>query len=269
MNTSLLRLIATVALVAITSSSSAHDLWLIPPTTAVVDKQIRILAHSGMDFPKSEHAPDPAKFTRRIVIHPDGKESPLEAAGTEGLSGLLTFRPVKPGLYVVAVETTPKLITLDADKFNSYLVSDGLPHIYLLRAKEKTLDQPGRERYSKSPKALLRVGKDRVGDATKAVGLPLEIVPMKDPFPLKSGETLPVRVLFQNKPLAEANLGWAHADEGEMPRGTVRTNAKGEALIPIAKSGLMTIRLTHMTRPKTKEYEWESFWTTLTWSVPE
>jgi hypothetical protein len=31
---------------------------------------------------------------------------------------------------------------------------------------------------------------------------------------------------------------------------------------------LMTIRLTHMTRPKTAEYEWESFWTTLTFRVP-
>ena len=264
-----LSLLGIVLVLLLAPPSFAHDLWLLPPTKAELDKEVRIRANSGMDFPKSEHAPDPAKFARRIVILPDGKESTLEAAGTEGLSGLLTFRPAKSGLYVVAVETTPKLITLDADKFNSYLVSDGLPHIYMLRAKEKTLDQPGRERYSKSPKALLRVGKDGAGDATKAVGLPLEIVPLKDPFALKPGETLPVRVLFQSKPLTEANLGWAHPDEGEMPRGTVRTNAKGEALIPIGKAGLMTIRLTHMTRPKAKDYEWESFWTTLTWIVPE
>jgi len=262
-------LVELVLVLLVVPLSFAHDLWLIPPTKSEPDQQLRILAHSGMDFPKSEHAPDPAKFARRLIINPDGKEAALEPAGTEGLSGLLAFRPQKSGVYVVAVETTPKLITLDADKFNSYLVSDGLPHIYLLRAKEKTLDQPGRERYSKSPKALLRVGKEAAGDASKAVGLPLEIVPLKDPFTLKPGDTLPVRVLFQNKPLADANLGWAHPDEGEMPRGTVRTDGKGEALIPIGKTGLMTIRLTHMTRPKAKDYEWESFWTTLTWMVPE
>ena len=54
----------------------------------------------------------------------------------------------------------------------------------------------------------------------------------------------------------------------DTPAGYVRTDAKGEALIPIAQTGLMTIRLTHMTRPKMPEYEWESFWTTLTFRLP-
>ena len=30
----------------------------------------------------------------------------------------------------------------------------------------------------------------------------------------------------------------------------------------------MTVRLTHMTRPNAADYEWESFWTTLTFRVP-
>jgi formylmethanofuran dehydrogenase subunit E len=30
----------------------------------------------------------------------------------------------------------------------------------------------------------------------------------------------------------------------------------------------MSVRLTHMTRPKGEDYEWESFWTTLTFRVP-
>ena len=159
------------------------------------------------------------------------------------------------------------MITLGADAFNVYLISDGLPHIYRLRANEKSLDQPGRERYSKSPKALFRVGDGRAGDPCREVGLPLEIVPMQNPFERKAGDALKVKVMFQGKPLPEANLGWAHPDGGEAPAGTVRTNAKGEALIPIAQPGLMAIRLTHMTRPKDQDYEWESFWTTLTFRI--
>ncbi|MFO0824786.1 MAG: hypothetical protein U0792_16990 [Gemmataceae bacterium] len=54
------------------------------------------------------------------------------------------------------MQMTPKIITLDAEAFNSYLVSDGLPHVYRLRAKEKSLDQPAVERYSKSPKHSCR-----------------------------------------------------------------------------------------------------------------
>jgi len=102
----------------------------------------------------------------------------------------------------------------------------------------------------------------------KAIGLPLEIVPLQNPFLVKANDTLRVKVLFLGMPLDQENLGWHRPGDGDMPRGTVRTNAKGEALIPIEETGLITIRLTHMTRPNAADHEWESFWTTLTWRIP-
>jgi uncharacterized GH25 family protein len=262
--------IPTALLLAQSATASAHDLWLIPSEKVAVGQPATVRAHSGTEFPNSEHAPDPAAFQRRILIGPGSQEGTLEAVGKEDASGLLRFTPDRPGVYLVAVETRPKLITLEADAFNAYLIADGLPHIYRLRAREKTLDQPGRERYTKSPKAIVRAGgAERGDDPCRPVGLPLEIVPLRDPFALRVGETLRVRVLFHDKPLADANLGWNLANEGEAPRGTVRTDVRGEALVPIARTGLMTIRLTHMTRPRNKDYEWESFWTTLTFRIPE
>lgn len=249
--------------------ASAHDLWLVPPEKPEPKKAAIFRANSGSKFSKSDHAPDPARFRRRLLIHPDGSEGSLEPGGTEDRSGLLNAEPDRPAMYVVAVETEPKLITLEADKFNDYLVSDGLAHIYRLRRKEGTLDHPGRERYSKSPKAIVQVGTGAGGDPCRVVGLPLEIVPLRNPFALKVGDTLPVRVLFRDEPLADANLGWDVPGDGDAPLGTVRTDARGEALVPIAQLGLTTIRLTHMTSPKTADYEWESFWTTLTFRIPE
>lgn len=249
-------------------SAFAHDLWLVPPEKAEAGRAATVKAVSGTKFPKGDHAPDPAKFDRLVFVKPDKTDGKLEAAGTETAAGLLTLTPAEPGVYAVAVTTKPKLIELDADAFNSYLVSDGLPHIYQLRAKEKTLDRPAKERYSKSPKALFRVGAGG-GDPCRPVGLPLEIVPAQDPFARKPGDALKVKVLFRDQPLADANLDWDHPGDGEGFAGTVRTDADGEALVPVAKNGLMTVRLTHMTRPAEKEYEWESFWTSLTFRVPE
>jgi hypothetical protein len=256
-------------LLAPPGSARAHDLWLIPDEPAVPGKSLLVRAHSGTAFPKSDHAPDPADFPRRLLLRGDGTEGPLEAAGKEDLSGLLRFTPDRPGVYLVAVETRPKILTLSAEAFNEYLVADGLPHIYRLRAKEKALERPARERYVKSPKALIQVGRGGAGDPGRVLGLPLEIVPSRNPFTLRPGDTLRVRVLFRGQPLPDANLGWSRPGDGEAPRGTVRTDDRGEALIPIAAVGLFTIRLTHMTRPRVKEYEWESFWTTLTFHPPE
>jgi uncharacterized GH25 family protein len=252
------------------AAAPGHDLWLIPADGPVaVGKPATIRANVGMAFPESVQAPDPERFKRRRLLPPAGSEATLDAAGQDGKSGLLRFTPAQPGIYAVAVETEPKVLSLSAERFNEYLVSDGLPHIYRLRAREGTLDRPARERYSKSPKALLRVGDGGRGDPCRSMGLPLEIVPLRNPFAVKPGEALAVRVLFQGKPLPEAHLGWQHPGDGETARGTVRTSGKGEALVPIATAGPMTIRLTHMTRPKTEDYEWESFWTTLTFIVPE
>jgi hypothetical protein len=248
-------------------AASAHDLWLIPEEAPAVGKPSQVLANVGMAFPESVHAPDPGQFLRRLLVKPDGSAGDLQASDKKDKSGMLTFVPDKPGVYAIGVETQPKIIELSAAAFNAYLVADGLPHIYRLRAKEGTLNQPAQERYSKSPKALVRVGAGGVGDPCRPLGLTLEIVPLRDPFALEPGDALPVRVLFRGKPLPEANLGWQAPGDGDTARGTVRTDARGEALVPLAGAGLMTLRLTHMTRPRADGYEWESFWTTLTFHV--
>lgn len=267
MKLSLQPVIAIILLVFASQTTMGHDLWLIPPAKLANQQNVIVRANVGMDFPKSEHAPDTSKFARRMVVKPDGTDGALSAGGIDDNSGLLEFSPGSNGIYIVAVQTEPRLITLEADDFNHYLISDGLPHIYNLRRKEGTLNTLGRERYSKSPKALVQVGNSNSGDPCRVLGLPLEIVPLRNPIALHRGDTLQVRVLFQNKPLSGANLGWDLPGDGEQPSGTVRTDDKGEAFVPISQIGLMTIRLTHMTRPKHADYEWESFWTTFTFRI--
>lgn len=266
----MMRYLFLILLVAFFNSSAfAHDLWLVPPAKAKPKEKATITAISGTKFPLGDPAPDPAKFAKRWVVAPDGTKIDVDADGTKDRAGLMSFTPEKAGVYLLAVQTNPKVLKLEAQAFNDYLVTDGLPHIYHLRHKEKTLDQPGVERYSKSPKVLLNVGDAGATEVSKPMGLPLEIVPLSNPNKLNVGDTWKVKVLFQEKPLAGVFLGWDHPGEGDDVQGTVRTNAKGEVLIPIAQKGLMTIRLTHMTRPKAADYEWESFWTTLTVHLPE
>lgn len=258
---------ALCGVLLLVSSLNAHDLWLIPPEKAAPGAPAIILMNQGMEFPKSTNAINPKSVDQKWVIDPNRTKIEAETREPDGNSGRLAFTPTRNGLHVVAVATKPKPITLEADDFNAYLVSDGMPHIFLLRHREGTLNKPAREQYRKSVKAIVPVGAESAGEFDRPLGLPLEIVPLMNPLTRKPGETLPVRVYFQDKPLTDANLGWSYPGDGDSPRGTVRTNPQGEARIPIDRAGLMTIRLTHMTRPKARDFEWESFWSTLTFRV--
>lgn len=255
-------------LAAFVVAAAAHDLWILPPKDAKAGSAVQIDLSQGMDFPKSTGAPDPTKWKRIFAIGPDGAESKIKAADPAGDLGRLSLDAEKPGVYIIAVETTPKTLTLEAEAFNSYLVSDGMPQVYLERAKDGTLGEASRERYSKSPKMIVKIG-DGPGDPTRVLGLTTEIVPLADPFKVKAGGTLPVRVLAQGRPLVDQWLGWDHGDDGDQPSGMVRTDERGEALIPIKKTGLLTLRITYMTHPRAETHEWESFWTTLTVRIPD
>jgi len=262
-------LIRFIVGIVVASEATAHDLWLVPPETGQLGTKIRVRVISGDKFPTGGSAPDPSLFKSRTGREPSSKLFEVDSAGKDESAGLLQFQPTKAGIYAIGIQTKPKILTMGAEKFNDYLIEDGLLHIYRLRAKERSLGEGAQEQYSKSPKAIFQIGADDTGDPCRPLDLTLEIVPLQNPFKCKVGDALKVQVLFEGKLLAGAHLGWDHPGDGEEIAGTTIADKSGHALIPLAKSGLMTIRLTHMTRPKNAKYEWESFWTTLTFHVPK
>ncbi len=81
----------------------------------------------------------------------------------------------------------------------------------------------------------------RLAMPAKAFGLPLEIVPLADPMSLQRVRTLPVRVLFDRRPLAGAKVtaDYLHDAQAE----GVRTDADGRAELVLGSSGLNVIKV--------------------------
>lgn len=71
---------------------------------------------------------------------------------------------------------------------------------------------------------------------TKPVGEIYEIVPLRNPFTLKVGDTLPVLVLENGKPAVNVNMEIANHDQLQ-----IKTDAQGKVLIPIKSKGLQII----------------------------
>ena len=75
--------------------------------------------------------------------------------------------------------------------------------------------------------------------AGKPLGLKLEIVPLQNVFEVKAGQKLPVKVLLEGEPLANAEV------ESIEHTKTAKTDGKGIAEVPLSGEGLKVITTRH------------------------
>ena len=187
----------------------------------------------------------------------------------------LAFRTGASGTYVLGVSTKTRMIEMSASDFERYLEHDGVLDILAARRAAPSTDQPVRERYSKHVKALAQVGTTTAGSPTTALGYPIEIVPLANPYELQIGDSLPVRIVADGMPLADqlvyASHGAHHVHDengNHVESFSGRTDASGQVTIPLDAAGPWYIRLIHMTpEPDETGVDYESKWATLTFEM--
>lgn len=194
---------------------------------------------------------------------------------TEGTSTLAeVIAPRDDGGAMVEVVLKPIATKQPRASFDEFVKHEGLDAIaaQLARAPERRVEE--RRTYAKYAKTLLRIGNGK-GAAKlyqRPLGHRLEIVAEADPFSLKPGGTLPLRLLFDGKPLVGArivigSMATATATQSNMPG--VRTDSQGHADLQLDKiGGPHYVHALHMI-PATgrPDVEWDSFWATLTFEV--
>ena len=108
--------------------------------------------------------------------------------------------------------------------------------------------------YLKYAKALLAIGSPSQ-DYQRVIGYRLELVPMVDPFTLKIGDKLPVKALYDGKPMVGVGLeigdGKTKMKEEDIPR--YKTNAEGIAELPITHGGFEAIAVDYKTPSRTPD----------------
>ena len=108
------------------------------------------------------------------------------------------------------------------------------------RAASNASSKPGRELYSRRGKALIQVGpmgRQPQPYVTAPIGLGLEIVPLISPYALGNSRTLPVRVLYQGRPLAGALVKLNNLAADAEPVEKHLTDSNGEATFEARRSG--------------------------------
>ena len=240
-------IVAMAGILATATPASAHDFWLQPAT---------FRASPGQPIPLRILIGDPSAVEhwetewRKIVsfqdFGPDGVTDqlatiqPLNGAkpAMDRQDAVVTLRA--PGTHMLAFTSNQTLSDLPADKFNPYAEHEGLALPLAKRKADGTSGSNGRELYSRRAKLLVQVGRNSNSrlnsDAvTRPIGQTLEIVPARNPYALKPGEQLRLRIWFHGAPLPGASVVLERLGEGAAHGTPVISDSNGDVTFPITR----------------------------------
>jgi uncharacterized GH25 family protein len=243
-------------------AARAHDFWIEPSVYAPAPGQrVAIRLRVADHFPGDPFPRDKARIERFAVL---GGVAEAEVPGIEGSDPAGYLVAGRPGIYQIVYDSNHASIDLTGEKFEKHLSEQGLERISEMRKKNGESASAAREIYSRSVKALLAVGGGGGEGYDRPAGLPLELIPEKNPFLLAPGSELPVRLLFQGKPLAGVRVEARNPRKaGETVAG--RTDREGRIRLRLASGGSWLVKAVHMIpAPKESGADWESFWASLT-----
>lgn len=225
--------LATALVTATAGAASAHDVWLSFTDEAASRRAVVNYGH-----------PDdrPPAFADKVVD--------LTAINSSGSISLLKGIEQTTKKGIVVAQSKPfsdnghTLLAARYDNGFWIRISDG----FYRNATRRLVPDAAESMWSvKFAKAL--TGPDAPWGNT--LGHMLEIVPLSDPVKAKPGQTLRLKVLFQGKPLAGAEVergdGVTVVAEKDIPR--FKTDAEGIASIPIVKAGQHLLVIDHKVTP--------------------
>lgn len=259
------RRLALIVLGFLAVPAVAHDFWIEPSSfRPAAGQRVAVRLRVGEDLQGDPVPRDPARIERFAEIGPAGEAAVRGVAGMDPAGWAM---PAGPGLHWLVYDSRHASLELAGLKFDTYLGEEGLERIRELRhgSGESTAKEgPVKEIFSRCAKSLLRVGEGSSG-YDRVLGLELELVPEKDPYTLKPGEALPVRLLYRGKPLDGALVVALASPDDKV---SARTSG-GRVSLVLDRPGPWLVKAVHMVpAPAGSGADWESLWASLTFDLP-
>ncbi len=254
-------------------AATAHEFWIQPerfwlPVDATTPMTLQV--GTGTERQRSQL---PLRRVLRFDATPPGGDAvdlrPVLTLGAPTADGVLSF--ARSGAYVVTLRSDAAAQThLSAARFNAYAQEEGLTPALETRAARGLQAIDASERYSRQTKALVQVGDGGgVQDAvTRPVGLTLEIVPEVSPYALPRPAILPVRVLYEGRPLAGAMVKLTDLAHDAAPLERRRTDGEGRAAFALPSAGAWMMDVV-WTKPLADEgVDFETVFSSLSFGFP-
>ncbi|MFN3315745.1 MAG: DUF4198 domain-containing protein [Raineya sp.] len=244
---------------------TAHEFWLNPERffykkgeTATIFLQV------GEDF---EGSPWKGTITRLSLFSPFRGETPIKPEVDTAKRSVKVLLEEK-GTNILVLQNKPSKIELEAEKFNAYLKEDGLDEILEYRKKNGLENSTGREIYERCAKLLLKVENTNDKNFSRKTNLPLEIVPLNNPYAgnLEKIKTKRVyfQVYFRGETAKNLRIRFWQKIGQELIKQEANTSNSGEVSFDFTPKGKIMISSVKMiAHDKPQEADWHSYWASL------
>ncbi|MGH2359334.1 MAG: DUF4198 domain-containing protein, partial [bacterium] len=241
---------------------SAHDMWIELTTFSPgLGQMVGVRLRVGQDLLGDPLPRDPALVNQFVVEDAAGRKP---VVGRDGADPAGFVRVAMPGLLVIGYRSNPSAIELAADKFNQYLKEEGLDQVAALRARRNESGARVHELFSRCAKSLVLSGSPSQAQGDRLLGFPLELLAERNPYAIRDGEELPVRLTYENHPLAGA-LVVAMNRLNPSEKLAARTGNDGRVRLRLRPGGMWLVKAVHMVpAPAGTNAEWASYWASLT-----
>jgi uncharacterized GH25 family protein len=245
---------------------SSHEFWLQPDKFIYNYADIvNVKFLAGENFDGSNWSGNNEKI-QSLHFYYGGVKDNLADGLTNEKGDSLLFRLCHEGTAMLTFNSVNSYIELEAQKFNEYLAEDGLDSAVAYRLQNNEMDSMGREYYQRSVKTIIQAGGKKDDTYKQETDLPVDIIPLQNPYALKNSDSLTAKILFQKKPLANYKIRLWHKNNGELSALHLISNNKGEINFKIKTTGRWMISAVAMERlTNDKKADWQSYWGSCTW----
>lgn len=262
--------IVSCLVLSLPTIASAHEFWMrAEPFSPRVGTTAQLFMYVGQYF-EGDQVGFVTSHSKMLRHYFGGKtEDLIGLVPSEKAIGQVPVAITQAGTHLLAFDSYPSPITIEAGKFDAYLHDEGLDQIVAQRAEQGKSALPGRERFRRVTKTLLRAGGK--SDRTFAVrtGQRLELVPLVDPTATAVGQTLQFKLFFDDKPVVGALVrAWHHHDQETVSIRTI-SDAEGTVTFSLPYAGQWMMSTVYMiAAADTDAADWDSFWGNLMFEVP-
>ena len=250
-------------------SALAHEFWIeANPPAPAVNAPVQMTLRVG-EFFNGEVVGITSSHAASLHALSAGKDEDLGAkVPTGSMLPALRLSFAQAGSHLLAYESHPSQVVLAADRFHAYLHDEGLDWVIRQREAAGTAGTPGRERFRRSAKALLKVGGRSDGASTTSAGQRIEITPLEDPLAHAAGDTLRFQLRFEGQPRPGVLVKAWHKHSGQVTTIRATTDADGRFEFALPFAGRWMLNAVHMVAATdSPELDWDSFWGSLTFEL--